>query len=124
MAGNGSTRREHGKHGAVGSPKVQLANLFASQHHRAAKFSVGALKFGHGLVRLDYQAAATPTAVTGTGGVISHNSTYGARRLAHIRWFPRNGFPRKTSKWTPSTRAVFRQRGQSSWVTANGNRDS
>jgi hypothetical protein len=58
MAGNGSTRREHGKHGAVGSPKVQLANLFASQHHRAAKFSVGALKFGHGFVRLGYQAAA------------------------------------------------------------------
>jgi hypothetical protein len=46
----------------VGSPETQLSDLLAGQHHRGAECSVGALKFGHGLVRLDYQAATTPTA--------------------------------------------------------------
>ncbi len=46
---------KHRKHGAIGSPKVQLANLFAGQDYRRAKLSVRALKFGHSLVRLGYQ---------------------------------------------------------------------
>jgi hypothetical protein len=57
MAGNGSTRREHGKHEAFGSPKVQLSNLLAGQNHRGAKFGMGALEVSHRHFRLEYQAA-------------------------------------------------------------------
>jgi hypothetical protein len=38
---------KNGKHEAIDSHKVQLANLLASQDHRRAKFIVGALKFSH-----------------------------------------------------------------------------
>jgi hypothetical protein len=37
---------KQGKHGAVGSPEVQLANLLAGQHHFGAKLR-GALKLSN-----------------------------------------------------------------------------
>jgi hypothetical protein len=49
------------KHGAVGSPEIQLADLLAGRYHCGAKFSMRALQFRNCLVRLEYQAAS-PTA--------------------------------------------------------------
>ena len=37
------------EHGAISSPEVQAASLFARQNNRRAEFSMGALEFGHGL---------------------------------------------------------------------------
>jgi hypothetical protein len=46
---------KNGKHRTVGPPKAQLANLFAGQDNRRAKFSMGALKVGHEFVPLGCQ---------------------------------------------------------------------
>jgi hypothetical protein len=57
-----STMQDEAKnkeHRAIDSPKIQFANLVAGQDHRRAKFSVGALKIGYILQRLQYQVAAT-----------------------------------------------------------------
>jgi hypothetical protein len=46
-----------GKNGAAGSPKIQLADLFAGQYHGGTKFSVGALKVSHWLCPITLSAS-------------------------------------------------------------------
>jgi hypothetical protein len=48
---------KNGKHGTIGSPKIQLANLFAGQYHGGTKFSVGALKVSHWLCPITLSAS-------------------------------------------------------------------
>jgi len=58
-----------GKYGAIRSPEVQLANLFAGQDDGRPEFGMRTFKFGHGLDRLAYQAATTSAGPAGGRGL-------------------------------------------------------